>query len=91
MNFFRSEDHLHKWEGYQVKKAGGTIALDSLMQLFSRPYFTNRSGPDWVSRMSEYLADMMSTLDKLQNAGDHWRMSPLEKFGFTVAMKLGLL
>ena len=42
MNFFRSEEHLRKSEGYQEKKKGGKISLDSLMKLFGLPYFTNR-------------------------------------------------
>jgi hypothetical protein len=91
MNFFRSEEHLRKWEGFQEKRKGGIISLGSLMQLFSGPYFTNRSRPDYVSHMSEYMAEMLATLEKLPEAGDHWRMSPLEKFGFTLAMKLGLM
>ena len=91
MNFFRSEEHLRKWEGYQEKKKEGIISLDSLMQIFAGPYFTNRGKPDYVSHMSEYMAEMLATLEKLPEAGDHWRMSPLEKFGFTLAMKLGLM
>jgi hypothetical protein len=91
MLFFRSEEHLRRWEGFQEKRKGGIISLDSLMQLFSGPYFTNRSKPDYVSHMGEYMADMLATLDKLPDAGDHWRMSPLEKFGFSIAMKLGLM
>jgi hypothetical protein len=89
MNFFRSEEHLRKWEGFQEKRKGGIISLHSLMELFSRPYFKNRSRPDWVSHMGEYTADMLAALDKLPEAGDHWRMSPLEKFGFSLATKLG--
>ena len=91
MNFFRSEEHLRKWEGYQEKRKGGIISLNSLMQLFSGPYFKNRSNADWVSHMGEYMAEMLATLDKLPEAGEHWRMSPLEKFGFSLAMKLGLM
>ena len=91
MNFFRSEEHLRNWEGFKEKRKGGIISLESLMQLFSGPYFTNRSRPDYVSHMSEYMAEMLATLEKLPEAGDHWRMSPVEKFGFTLAMKLGLM
>jgi len=91
MNFFRSEDHLRKWEGFQEKRKGGIISLASLMQLFSGPYFTNRSRPDYVSHMGEYLADMLVSLERIPEAGDHWRMSPLEKFGFRLALKLGLM
>jgi hypothetical protein len=91
MNFFRSEEHLRRWEGFQDKRKGGIISLNSLMGLFSSAYFKNRRRPDYVSHMSEYLADMLVMLDTLENAGGHWRMSPLEKFGFSLAMKLGLM
>lgn len=91
MNFFRSEEHLHNWEGFQEKRKGGIISLNSLMKLFSGPYFTNRTKPDYVSHMGKYMVDMISTLDKLEGAGDHWRMKPLEKLGFSLAVKLGLM
>jgi len=91
MNFFRSEEHLRRWEGFQEKKKGGIISLNSLMQLFAGPFFTNRGRPDYVSHMSEYMAGFIGELDKLPEAGDYWKLSPLEKFGFTLAMKLGLM
>jgi len=89
MNFFRSEEHLRKWEGF--KGEGGIISLESLMKVFSGSYMKNRMGGDWVSRSSEYLAEMMETLDKLQGAGKYWCLAPYEKLGFPLALKLGLL
>jgi len=91
MLFFRSEEHLRRWEGYDEKRKGGVIALGSLMGLFSGSYFRNRRNPDYFSHMSEYLAEMISALETLEGAGSHWRMGRLEKLGFTLAMKLGLL
>jgi hypothetical protein len=91
MNFFRSEEHLRRWEGFQEKKKGGMISLDSLMLLFARPYVRNRLRPDYVSHYGEYLADLMGELDKLPEAGDYWKLSPFEKLGFSLARKLGLV
>ena len=91
MNFFRSEEHRRKWEGFEEKRKGGIISLNSLMQLFSAPYFRNRGRPDYVSQMSEYMPEFLGKLDELPDAGDHWRMRPLEKLGFSLAMKLGLM
>ena len=91
MNFFRSEEHLHHWEGYQEKGKGGMITLNALMELFSGPYFKNRSSPDWVSNMGRYTAIMIATLDRLHGAGNHWQLSPLEKFGLSIAKKLGMM
>lgn len=91
MNFFRSEEHLRRWEGYQESKKGGIISVNSLMQLFSGPFFTDRNKPDYVSRTSDVMADFIGELDKLQEAGDYWKLSAIEKFGFRMAMKLGLM
>jgi hypothetical protein len=61
------------------------------MQLFSGPFFTNRVRPDYVSHMSEYMAGFIAELEKLPEAGDYWRLSPIEKFGFNLAIKLGFM
>jgi hypothetical protein len=91
MNFFRSEEHLRGWEGYEEKMEGGKITLDSLMQLFGTPYFTNRSRPDYISHFSEYMAGLVGEIDKLPDPGDYWRLSPVVKVGFKLANKLGLI
>jgi hypothetical protein len=91
MNFFRSEEHLRRSEGFEEKRKGGIISLHSLMELFSTPYFRNRGRPDYVSHMSEYMPVFLDKLDELPDAGDYWRLSALEKFGFTLALKLGLM
>ena len=91
MNFFRSEEHLCNWEGFQEKKRGGIIALSSLMRFFSGPYFTNRRQPDYYSHMGEHLFAMLSSLDTLENAGSYWRMARVEKLGFSLARRLGLV
>ena len=91
MNFFRSEEHLRKWEGFQEKKKGGIIALSDLMRLFSGPYFKNRRAPDYFSHMGEYLSDMIKTLDTLENAGAYWRLKWFERLGVSLGLKLGLM
>ena len=97
MLFFRSEEHLRRWEGFQEKQKGGIIALSDLMRLFSRPYFTNRTRPDYVSNMREYMADMLATLETLENAGDStwpwaWCAHPLiaVERGMRIALPAGL-
>jgi len=91
MNFFRSEEHIHNLNASNKKKAGGIIALDDLMRLFSGPYFKNRRQPDYFSHMGGYLPEMMATLDMLKNAGDYWRAKWFEKLGVTLGLKLGLM
>jgi hypothetical protein len=91
MNFFRSEEHLRNWQGFQEKKKEGIIALSDLMRLFSGPYFANRRNPDYYSHMGEYLADMIANLDTLKEAGSYWRMKWFEKLGVSLGIKLGLV
>jgi hypothetical protein len=91
MNFFRSEEHLRRWEGYEEKMVGGVITLDSLIQLFTLPYMKNRGRPDYVSHFSEYMADLVGEIDKLPDAGDFWKLSPFQKAAFNLARKLGLM
>jgi len=91
MNFFRSEEHLRKWEGFQEKKKGGIIPITDLMHLFSGPYFENRRSPDYFSHMGEYLADMLARLETLKGAGSFWRLKWYEKLGVSLGLKLGLM
>jgi len=91
MNFFRSEEHLRNLGDFHEKKIGGIITLNDLMWLFSRPYFTNRRKPDYFSRMGEYTIDMITSLEKLEHAGDYWRLRWFEKIAVSLAIKLGLM
>ena len=91
MNFFRSEEHLRRWEGYEEKMEGGKISLDTLIHLFGQPYFTNRGKPDYISHFSEYMAGLVGELDKIPDAGKYWKLSALEKAAFKLVMKLGLM
>ena len=87
MNFFRSEEHLRNWKGYQENKKEGIIALSDAIRLFSGPYFTNRREPDYFSHMAKYAADMIATLDTLQHAGSYWRLKWFEKLVFSLVLK----
>lgn len=91
MNFFRSEEHLRQWEGFSEKKKGGIIPVDELMHLFSGSYLTKRRDEDYFSHMGDYLAEMITSLDSLGNAGNFWRMGTIDKLGISLARKLGLM
>jgi hypothetical protein len=88
MNFFRSEEHLRNWEGFQEKKKEGIISVSDLMRLFSGPYFTKRREPEYFSHMVEYLADIIAKLDTLEHAGSYFRLKWYEKLGFSLLVKL---
>jgi hypothetical protein len=91
MNFFRSEEHLRNWDGFSNRKEGGIIAIDALMWLFSGPYFTKRLEPDYMSHYGDYMEQMLSSLDQLKNAGSFWQIGPLEKAGFALGRKMGII
>jgi hypothetical protein len=91
MNFFRSEEHLRRWEGFDEKKMEGVIIPSDLMNLFSGPYFTKRREPDYFSHMGEYLTGMLGSLDSLTGAGAFWRMGRLDRLGISLARKAGLI
>lgn len=61
------------------------------MQLFSGPYFTNRREPDYFLHMGDYLFDMISSLEALEDAGHYWQMGRFEKLGFSIGRKLGMI
>jgi hypothetical protein len=88
MNFFRSEEHLRSWKGFQEDKKEGIIALSDAMRLFSRPFFTKRREPDYFSHMAKYVADMLPIQDALKNAGSYWRLKWYEKPVFSLLLKL---
>ena len=88
MNFFRSEDHLRKWEGFQEDKKEGIIALSDAMRLFSGPFFTKRREPDYFSHMAKYTGDMIAIQDTLENAGSYWQLKWFEKLAFSLVLKL---
>jgi hypothetical protein len=88
MNFFRSEEHLRNWKGYQESKKEGIIALSDAIRLFSGPFFTKRSEPDYFSHMAKYAADMIATMATLENAGSYWRLKWFEKLVLSLVLKL---
>jgi hypothetical protein len=85
MNFFRSEEHLRRWEGYKEKMKGGIITLESLIELFGAPYFTNRGRPDYISHFSGYMAGLVGEIDRIPDAGNYWKLSSFEKTAFNLA------
>ena len=88
MNFFRSEEHLRKWEGFKEDKKEGIITLSDAMRLFSGPFFTKRREPDYFFHMAKYSADMIPIMDSLKNAGSYWRLKWFEKLVFGLVLKL---
>lgn len=72
MLFFRSEEHLRNWPGFDDDKEGGIISLDDLVTLFSIDFFRNRMEPNYVSNVQEYMGGFMTTLIGIGKVGPFW-------------------
>ena len=91
MNFFRSEEHLRNWNGFQEKKKAGIIALSDLMRVFSGPLFTQRRAPDYFSHMGEFFLELIAALNKVENVGAYFRLSRPMKLAVSLGLRLGLI
>jgi hypothetical protein len=72
MNFFRSEEHLRNWVGYDPATKEGIFPLADLVKLFSGNYFRRRLDKDWLSRSREYAREMAGTLRDIGKTGPFW-------------------
>jgi hypothetical protein len=69
MNLFRSEEHVRNWSGFKANTDEGINKLSDVARLFSINFFTKRLEPDYVSRMPEYLMELIGIL---QGMGEFW-------------------
>ena len=69
MNLFRSEEHVRNWSGFKPNTEAGINKLSDVVGLFSVNFFTKRLEPDYVSRMPEYLMELVGIL---QGMGEFW-------------------
>jgi hypothetical protein len=73
MNFFRSEEHIRNWAGFDPATSEGMLTLPDLVKLFSGVYFRRRLDPDWVSHCREYVREMVTTLAEIGKTGPFWK------------------
>lgn len=71
MHFFRSEEHLRNWAGFDAEMEGGIISLADLVRLTSIDHFRKRLEPDYVSR---YLGvgEVMKRLQEIGKTEPYW-------------------
>jgi hypothetical protein len=71
MHFFRSEEHLRNWAGFDAEKEGGIISLSDLVKLTSIDRFRKRLEPDYISR---YLGvgEVMKRLQQIGKTDPYW-------------------
>jgi hypothetical protein len=62
MNLFRSEEHVRNWSGFKTGTEEGMNKVAAIAGLFSGQFFTRRLDPDYVSRMPEYLKELVGVL-----------------------------
>ena len=72
MHYFRSEEHLRNWAGFDEEKEGGIISLADLVSWFSIDLFRRRLDPDYVSHFAEYGDGFMKKLLEIGKRGDYW-------------------
>jgi hypothetical protein len=70
MNLFRSEEHVRNWRGFKANTDEGINKLSDVAELFSGNFFTKRLDPDYVSRMQDYL---MELIEILKGMGPFWQ------------------
>jgi len=71
MLLFRSEEHVRNWSGYKPDTEGGIVRLPDMVKIFSGRLFTRRLEPDYFSHMSEYMIEMVKSLQKM---GSFWQI-----------------
>ena len=71
MHFFRSEEHLRNWAGFDAENEGGIISLSDLVKLTSIDHFRKRLEPDYISH---YLGvgNVMQRLQEIGKSDPYW-------------------
>ncbi len=72
MNLFRSEEHVKNWSDYDPVSAESIMPLSAWATAFSGPLFKNRLEPDYLTRVMDYVSEMLLSLKKLGKAGPFW-------------------
>jgi len=70
MNLFRSEEHVRNWSGFKANTEEGINKLSDVAGLFSVSFFSKRLESDYVSRIPEYLVELVGILNGM---GDFWQ------------------
>lgn len=74
MTFFRSEDHVRNWSGFDPAAEDGIISLESLVTLFSKSFFRRRMDEDYLSKMPTYGPEFMGAFQEIGKTGPFWAL-----------------
>jgi len=69
MNLFRSEETVKGWSQTAPGSEGGTLPVENWAAMFAADLFRKRATPDYLSRVPEYLAELMGLMMKLGMTG----------------------
>jgi len=72
MNLFRSEEHVKNWSSYNSVSEEAIMPLADWALAFSGSMCRDRLAPDILSRRSEYLSELLRTLEELGRTGPFW-------------------
>lgn len=72
MNLFRSEEHVKNWSSYNSVSEEAIMPLADWALAFSGSMIRDRLAPDILSRRSEYLSELIRTLEELVRTGPFW-------------------
>jgi hypothetical protein len=76
MNLFRSEEHARNWPGFVPGTEQGILPLQQLVKTFSGNFFSRRRDPDYVSKVGQYIRELLS---ELAMNGPYWSLPPQAK------------
>ncbi len=71
MHFFRSEEHLRNWAGFEPENEDGVISLAGLVKLTSIDHFRKRLAPDYISRHLG-VGEVMKRLQEIGKTDPYW-------------------
>ena len=76
MNLFRSEEHARNWSGFREDAAGGLLPLNTILAIFSTPFFQERLNGRYISTMADLRVEHVKTLAKLTGGDPFWDPTP---------------
>jgi len=72
MNLFRSEEHVKSWPNFEPASAESILPVANWAMAFSGPLFRKRLEPDYLSRVEEYMGELIGFLKQAGLTGPFW-------------------
>ncbi len=72
MNLFRSEEHAHRWRGFDPRSSDGTRSAAEIAAFFATPVFRERLAPDYLLRLNELRRELPDALARIGKGSSFW-------------------